>query len=310
MIIMNRWPSGLIEVKHGFYAYIDPEGGWFKSNVGIIDAGDYSVLIDTQYNEPRMNNILSSMKKKGLPDPRIIINTHHHGDHVWANHVVKDAVVIAHMVTARLIEQSMELEPSMFKAFFPDLDFTGSKYTLPNIVYEGGVGILNLPNGLKLRLVYMGPAHTPGDTLVLVEDEGLAYTGDLVFCKVTPFALDGYLKGWIDILEKSLLEMDVDTFVPGHGPVADKSCLEEMLEYLKLVYEVAKEGYNRKLTPLEAALQADLGKFDEWVDRERIVGNIYRAYMEFEGGTPAEPVKNIASIALDMIAYRNKKGQS
>ncbi|MEB3755933.1 MAG: MBL fold metallo-hydrolase [Desulfurococcales archaeon] len=306
---MNEWRSGVIEVKPGFYAYIDPEGGWFKSNVGIIDAGDYTVLVDTQYNEPRMKNILKSLEEKGLPEPRIVINTHHHGDHVWANHVVNNAVVVAHIVTARLIEQSMEIEPSMFKAFFPELDFAGSKYTLPNIVYEGGIGVLNLPNDVKVKLIYMGPAHTPGDTLVLVEEEGIAYAGDLVFYKVTPFALDGYLKGWIDVLEKSLLETNVDTFIPGHGPITGKHGLVEMVEYLKLVVQAAKEGHKRGLTPLQAALETDLGKFDAWVDRERIVGNIYRAYLEIEGATPAEPVRNLATIALDMLSYRNKRSQ-
>ncbi|MCE4614200.1 MAG: MBL fold metallo-hydrolase [Desulfurococcales archaeon] len=306
---MNEWESGLVEVKPGFYAYIDPEGGWFKSNTGIIDAGNYTVLIDTQYNELRMKNILNTLEEKGLPEPRIIINTHHHGDHVWTNHVVKNAIVVAHIVTARLIEQNMDLDPRMFKAFFPDLDFTGSRYTLPNIVYEGGIGILNLPNRIKVKLIYMGPAHTPGDTLVMIEDEGVAYTGDLVFYKVTPFALDGYLKGWIDVLEKSLLELNIDTFIPGHGPVTGKYGLEEMLEYLKLVVQAAEKGYERKLTPLQAALETDLGKFDIWIDRERVVGNIYRAYMELEGAMPAEPIKNIANIALDMISYRNKRSQ-
>ncbi len=300
------WPSGFIQVKDGFYAYIDPEGGWFKSNTGIIDAGDYTVLVDTQYNEPRMKNILRLIEEKGLPEPRIIINTHHHGDHVWANHVVHGAVVVSHMVTARLIEISKDLEPSMFKAFFPELDFTGSRYTPPNIVYEGGVGKLNLPNGVKLSLVYMGPAHTPGDTMVVVEGEGIVYTGDLVFYKVTPFALDGYLKGWIDVVEKSLLEMDVEHYVPGHGPVTGKSGVEEMLGYLKLVYEIAIEAHKKGVKPLETALDADLGKYSEWVDRERIVGNLYRAYMELEGEPPAKPVENLASIALDMISYRNR----
>jgi len=306
---MNECRSGLIEVKPGFYAYIDSEGGWFKSNVGIIDAGDYTVLVDTQYNEPRMKNILKSLEEKGLPEPRIVINTHHHGDHVWANHVVNNAVIVAHIVTARLIEQSMEIEPSMFKAFFPELDFAGSKYTLPNIVYEGGIGVLNLPNDVKVKLIYMGPAHTPGDTLVLIEEEGIAYAGDLVFYKVTPFALDGYLKGWIDVLEKSLLETNVDTFIPGHGFITGKHGLIEMVEYLKLVVQAAKEGHKRGLTPLQAALETDLGKFDAWIDRERIVGNIYRAYLEIEGATPAEPIRNLATIALDMLSYRNKRSQ-
>ncbi|MCE4606338.1 MAG: MBL fold metallo-hydrolase [Desulfurococcales archaeon] len=306
---MNKWESGLIQVKPGFYAYIDPDGGWFKSNTGIIDAGDYTVLVDTQYNAPRMKKILEAMKERNLPEPRLIINTHHHGDHVWANHVVGNALVISHLVTSRLIEQNMDIDPSMFKAFFPELDFTGSKHTLPNVVYEGGIGLLNLPNGVKVKMVYMGPAHTPGDTLVLAEEEGIAYTGDLVFYKVTPFALDGYLKGWIDAVEKSLMEINIDYFVPGHGPVTGKRGLEDMLEYLELVIQAAGEGYKKKLTPLQAALETDLGRFDEWVDRERIVGNIYRAYMEIEGAMPAEPVKNIASIALDMLSYKNRRNQ-
>ncbi len=299
------WDSGFLDVKPGFYAYIDPDGGWFKSNTGIIDGGDYTVIVDSQYNGERMRRILEWIESRGLPAPRILVNTHHHGDHVWANHIVGSAVKIAHTVTARLVKNSLDVDPGMYKAFFPELDFSGSRYTVPDVAFEGGAARITLPNGVELELIHMGPAHTPGDTLVLAREEGVAYTGDLLFCRVTPFALDGYIDGWIRVLREVLPNLSVDYYIPGHGPICGSSGIGEVAEYLEMVKREAEEAYRKGLKPLEAALRIDLGRYRSWRDPERLVGNLYRAYKELEGGVPAEPIEDIATIALDMIAYRN-----
>ena len=61
--------------------------------------------------------------------------------------------------------------------------------------------------------------------------------------------------------------------------------------------EVVIDGF----AALDAALAADLGRFAEWHDPERLVGNLYRALSELRGeplGTPIDP-----QAYADMITY-------
>ncbi|HEY3718006.1 MAG TPA: MBL fold metallo-hydrolase, partial [Jatrophihabitantaceae bacterium] len=54
------------------------------------------------------------------------------------------------------------------------------------------------------------------------------------------------------------------------------------------------------LTPLQAAREVDLGEYADWLDNERIVGNLHRAYHDLDG-TAGELDLPVA--LLDMIDY-------
>jgi len=57
------------------------------------------------------------------------------------------------------------------------------------------------------------------------------------------------------------------------------------MRYLRFVQDVAAGGVAAGISPLEAALDTGLGGFAGLLDRERIVGNLHRAYAE-EWGEP------------------------
>ena len=108
----------------------------------------------------------------------------------------------------------------------------------------------------------------------------MVFTGDLLFNGGTPFALMGSISGWIEVLETVLRPLGAQTLVPGHGPVCGPEVIDDMLGYLRFVQEVARQAKAAGLSPLEAARAADLGKFKDLFDSERIVGNLHRAYLE------------------------------
>ena len=66
------------------------------------------------------------------------------------------------------------------------------------------------------------PGPHPGDTLAYVPDARTVYTGDILFIGGTPIVWAGPLSNWIAACDL-ILGMDVDTVVPGHGPVTDKA---------------------------------------------------------------------------------------
>ena len=300
---MEGWESGLIELAPRVYAYIDPEGTWFKSNLGIVAGDNYTVLIDTQYNAERMRRILKSLREMGLPPVRLIVNTHHHGDHVWANHLLPDAVTISSRATQEVLKLLEKTSPNMYKPLFPSLDFTGAKNTPTQLAFEKGDVILEPPGAPKMVLRILGPAHTVGDLIVYLPDHDIVFAGDIVFYRVTPLAHEGYIEGWLKALDQ-LAELRPRLIVPGHGPLSTSEALHEVKSYFEVVRRAALRGLEKGLDPLEAALGTELGPYREWRDLERLVPNIERAYMELRGEPPAKPLPNIMETVKKMFKYR------
>jgi cyclase len=77
-----------------------------------------------------------------------------------------------------------------------------------------------------------------------------------------------------------------------------------MEAYLGWIQEVARHGIAAGLSPLQVARQADLGYFGDWLDSERIIGNLHRAYAEEQGAEPGTPLDNVA-IMLEMVTYND-----
>jgi cyclase len=72
------------------------------------------------------------------------------------------------------------------------------------------------------------------------------------------------------------------------------------LGYLRFVLDVAREGLHAGLPPLAAAREADLGEYANWLDPERIVGNLHRAYRDLD---PKRPDVDLVAALTDMVAY-------
>ena len=90
-------PPSMIEVAEDIYAYIQPPGGWCLSNAGVIVGPDRALVVDTLATESRARQLLESVD--GLcPGPgRMLVNTHHHGDHNFGNQVFgASATIFAH----------------------------------------------------------------------------------------------------------------------------------------------------------------------------------------------------------------------
>jgi cyclase len=139
---------------------------------------------------------------------------------------------------------------------------------------------------------------------VWIPERSVLFAGDLLFNGGTPFLLSGSVLGAIDVLENFLRPLGAQTIVPGHGPVGGPELIEPVLGYLRFIADLAAEGRAAGAAPLELARGTDLGRYAEWSDPERIVGNLHRAYADLAG--PAEtrggPI-NFTAALTDMIAY-------
>ena len=155
---------------------------------------------------------------------------------------------------------------------------------------------------LEVQLHAIGtPAHTTNDVVAWIPERSVLFTGDLIFVGGTPFVPMGSVAGSLAALDK-VRAFGARTLVPGHGPVSGPEVIEPVAEYLRFVQHTARQAKAAGLGPLEAARQTDLGRFAELHDRERIVGNLYRAYAELDGAPPGAPI-DVRAALRDMVAY-------
>ncbi|HVN12904.1 MAG TPA: MBL fold metallo-hydrolase [Kineosporiaceae bacterium] len=157
---------------------------------------------------------------------------------------------------------------------------------------------------LRAEVRHVGtPAHTTNDSLVWFPDRATLFCGDLIFNGGTPFLLMGSVVGAIDVLENVVAPLGATTTVPGHGPVFhDRAPLDATLDYLRFVIDLAERGRAAGASPLEAARDTDLGRFADWPDAERIVGNLHRAYADLDGLERGGHIEVLAALA-DMVTY-------
>jgi cyclase len=259
---MTEGPTSVSELGDGCFAYLQRSGGWGWSNAGLVVGDGASLLVDTLFDLHLTADMLAALAPHTDAAPiGTVVNTHANGDHCYGNQLVGDAQIVASSATA---EEMQGVPPAMlaalnaapgemgelFRSFFGEFDFDGIELRLPDRTFDGR---LDLDVGGRLvELVEVGPAHTAGDTIAYVPDAGVVFTGDILFVGGTPIVWAGPLSNWIAACDL-MLGLDVDTVVPGHGPVTDKSGVLEVRDYLSFVDVEATARFAAGVDAFEAA---------------------------------------------------------
>ena len=240
------------------------------------------------------------------------MNTHANGDHCYGNQLVTGATFIASKATA---EELSEVAPGMmarmvenadalgdagrfFAKIFGPFDFEGIEVPPPTETFEGE--LVRQVGDKQVHLIDVGPAHTRGDVLVHVPDDGVVFTGDILFIDGTPIMWEGPVGNWISACER-IAEMNAATIVPGHGPITDAAGALAVRDYLIYVRDEARKRYDAGLTAADAVHDIALGDYASWGDAERIAVNVHTLYREFSGNpdrpSPVELFGLMAKIA-------------
>ncbi len=286
------------QVSEGIYAYLQPDGSWWLNNTGFLVSGAGVISVDTTSTERRTRAYLDAIGTVTRLPVRTLVNTHHHGDHTHGNYLASGATIVGHeRCREAILASAMPPAPGIWT----DVDWGHLEPAPPFLTYTEGITLWS--GGLRCDVRYVGtPAHTTNDSIIHIPERSVVFTGDLLFNGGTPFALQGSVSGWIEVLQSVLRPLGAQTLVPGHGPVCGPEVIGDTLAYLRFVQDTARAAKAAGLSPLEAARATDLGDFADLLDPERIVGNLYRAYLELEGGERGAPA-DMAGALGDMVAY-------
>jgi glyoxylase-like metal-dependent hydrolase (beta-lactamase superfamily II) len=310
-----------------------------------VTGGGESALIDTLTDLPLTRRMLDGMSGVTADAPiTTLVNTHSDIDHVFGNQLLSGAEIVSSRRSAELIRAQ---DPSAFKGFvrlargmrlvgrmplpvvgslslpvlprvrlrsigdyigdmLAPFDFDGIDVTPPTREFEG---VLSLDvGGRKLRLTEVGPAHTPGDLIVHVPDAGVVYAGDILFIRATPVMWAGPVINWTAAID-TLLALDADTYVPGHGPPCGRAEAEAVKRYWSWLEAAARHRFNLGMSAWEAArdiaLSPEFGTHEwaSWFGPERIVINVHTLDRERRGelggeASPRELVTIFSRVAL------------
>jgi cyclase len=286
------------QVSEGVYAYLQPDGSWYLNNTGFLAGRTGVISIDATSTERRTRAYLDAIKAVTQQPVRTLVNTHHHGDHTHGNYLMSGATIIGH---ERCREALLATPVPPPPGIWSEVDWGQLEPAPPFLTYTEGVTLWS--DDLRCEVRYVGtPAHTTNDSIFYIAERSVVFTGDLLFNGGTPFALQGSISGWIEVLETVLRPLGAQTLVPGHGPVCGPEVIDDMLAYLRFIQETAENAKAAGLSPLEAARATDLGDFKDLLDAERIVGNLHRAYLELDGAEPGAPIDFVGALR-DMVAY-------
>jgi cyclase len=304
----------LQQVSENCFAVLNEKNRVCDANSGLINLGG-GVVIDTQADLAHARRMIELFGKVWPGMPRHVVNTHEDGDHVWGNQLFAGAEIIAHRAVPdrmRHVADPREaqkllkgadhfLSRMLLKAVRPgalavarqlqqDYDFDGIKLVLPTTVFEER-HVLNV-DGTEVHLIYVGPCHQVGDTIVHLPKERVVFAGDVIFRQCTPMGWTGAYEKWLAALDL-IIWLDPEVIVPGHGPLCGIEGAMEMKAYLEYVREESRRWFDQGLTSLEASKRIDLGPYGSWRAPARLYANVERAYREFRN----EPVEARSDVA-------------
>jgi len=245
-ITMLRNNIGIFEERGGTIAFLLSKKGM--------------VVVDSQFPD-QSKHLIDELKKRSKKPFRLLINTHHHGDHSAGNISFKGIVehVLAHANSKTNQEKSAKQNKSEDKQLYPDQTYTDT--WCQKFGKE------------KICLYYYGAAHTNGDSFIHFQNANIVHCGDLLFNRRHPFVDRGAganMKSWIEVLDKALNKFDRETmYVFGHAATGYKVTgtaddLNKFRDYLGNVLKFTEAEIKAGKTKEEFLKSTAIPGSDEW----------------------------------------------
>lgn len=124
--------------------------------------------------------------------------------------------------------------------------------------------------------------------MVHIPDAKTLFAGDILFIGSTPVMWAGPVENWIEALDL-ILGLDVETIMPGHGPITDKSGVQLVRSYWEFTKGAARKYYDNGVSPVRAAFEIVTSPafasydFSTWDSPERMMTNVHVLYRQFAG---------------------------
>ena len=214
----------------------------FNSNAGFVATGKGIVVIDALGSPALGEAFLRAIRTVSQDRIVRVIVTHFHADHFYGLAPFKKAgaEIWGHRAGREGIEgpEARRRLEQRARDLFPWVD--------ENMTLVGADRWLDgdtsfTINGVRFEVMYMGPAHSPEDLIVVLPGEGVIFVGDILFAGRIPFVGEADSRRWLERIDR-LLAMKPRVMVTGHGKVSDDPARDLTLTRDYLVFLRAAMG--------------------------------------------------------------------
>jgi glyoxylase-like metal-dependent hydrolase (beta-lactamase superfamily II) len=262
-------PAGTLrELIPGHYMY-----SVTTFNSGIIATADGVVILDALSSDAIARAQQQAVASTIRQPIRYLVSSTFHNQYSKGNTAYAGATKIGHeLYRTDLISlmQREKIAADEQKARLPDQTFR-DRMTL----HLGGK---------EMQILHVGRAHTRGDSILFVPQDRIVYLSELYFENQFLFINDGYGLDWIRALD-TVLALDADIFVPGHGPVpADpRQTRQNLVRFRQMIVDVRDRVQNeisrgasedQAVATIQFPQYAKLQGYD--AQRETAVRRLYR----------------------------------
>jgi len=273
-------------VMHGPLELPNPQNKGFMNNPGVIETSAGLVVIDPGSTVKVGEHVLTEIKKISAQPIVAVFNTHIHGDHWLANQAIKAAYpnikIYGHPEMLIEIEQG---EGENWVQTMETMTDGASKGTIvvgPNNTVDNA-DIIKVGD-TTFKIHHYGIAHTKTDIMIEVVENSIIFLGDNVLAKRIPRMSDGTFQGSISTIN-TILESNVKTYVPGHGPTGDRTMVLDYLNYITLLYSAAQQAFEEDLDSSDVITitQVSTAAYKDWSGYDKQLGpQGAQAYAEVE----------------------------
>jgi cyclase len=246
--------------------------GGFPTIAAVALTATRAFVIDTLMSPQDMAPVLEHLGAHAGGRRIVVVNTHHHWDHVYGNAAFPGLDIVAQSACPRLIlqhstttDESVPLQPP-------------EGVPLPTITFGDRLTYSDDPE--TVHLIH-APGHSEDSLVVFLAGARLLLAGDTLEWPLPNFAQRDGKDVWIHTL-RQLKQLPVDLIVPSHGPPLGRAIIDANERYISGVFEAvaaAKEsgaGRNDLDLPAAAFLGDDVVLDDVYEDAHR--GNLIWAW--------------------------------
>jgi glyoxylase-like metal-dependent hydrolase (beta-lactamase superfamily II) len=274
---------GLRQIQPGYYVFLhgDSAPGISSTfNSGIIVTHEGVVVIDALGSPDIAREVRAAISSVTSQPVRYLITSSFHKEFTGGNSVYADAIRISHENARADLLQFLQQQGASAEE---------RARSLPQLTYRDRITIYL--GGKEIQVLFLGRAHTRGDSIVFVPQDRIAYLSEVFDFDEFPYISNGYSADWMQTLEAAQA-LPVDIVVPGHGflpkgPNATRAALRRQWQILKDVRDAVQEQIRRGATEDAAVAAVQLPQYQHYKGYSRALEiAVRRIYRELTVGLP------------------------
>jgi cyclase len=274
-----RNPGQLKQIIPGHYVYSSIVGGR-SFNSGVIVTSEGVLVFDALESEATgraEREAISSIIKQPV---RLLVSSTFHDNYSKGNLAYSDVFKIGHEnYRVGFLEQLQRGNASVEE----------QQARLPNQTFRDRL-ILYI-GGKEIQVLYLGPGHTRGDSIIFVPQDRIAYLSELFFAEEFPNSAGGYGASWLRVLDQ-IEALQADIFVAGHGAIPEspketRAQLHRMRQIFVEARDALQEQITRGATEDQAVAAVKLQQYEKLPTyNEQRETFVRRMYKDMRGNLP------------------------